>query len=42
MKSVAQFCLLPLLAQSMMDYILRRLALDYLPFQTRSAMGLYT
>jgi len=26
----------------MMDYIFRRLALDYLPFETRSAMGLYT
>ena len=30
------------MAQSMMDYIFRRLALDYLPFDTRSAMGLYT
>jgi len=30
------------IAQSMMDYIFRRLALDYLPFDTRSAMGLYT
>jgi len=30
------------IAQSMMDYIFRRLALDYLPFETRSAMGLYT
>ncbi|MDP1851217.1 MAG: vitamin B12-dependent ribonucleotide reductase [Candidatus Planktophila sp.] len=30
------------MAQSMMDYIFRRLALDYLPFETRSAMGLYT
>ena len=30
------------MAQSMMDYIFRRLALDYLPFESRSAMGLYT
>ena len=30
------------IAQSMMDYIFRRLALDYLPFETRSGMGLYT
>jgi ribonucleoside-diphosphate reductase alpha chain len=30
------------MAQSMMDYIFRRLALDYLPFEQRSAMGLYT
>jgi len=30
------------MAQSMMDYIFRRLALDYLPFETRSGMGLYT
>ena len=30
------------IAQSMMDYIFRRLALDYLPFDTRSALGLYT
>ncbi len=30
------------MAQSMMDYIFRRLALDYLPYETRSAMGLYT
>ena len=30
------------MAQSMMDYIFRRLALDYLPFETRSAMGLHT
>jgi ribonucleoside-diphosphate reductase alpha chain len=30
------------IAQSMMDYIFRRLALDYLPFDARSAMGLYT
>ena len=30
------------MAQSMMDYIFRRLALDYLPFESRSALGLYT
>ena len=30
------------MAQSMMDYIFRRLALDYLPFDTRSAYGIYT
>jgi len=30
------------MAQSMMDYIFRRLALDYLPFEQRSSMGLYT
>ena len=30
------------IAQSMMDYIFRRLALDYLPFETRSGMGLYS
>jgi ribonucleoside-diphosphate reductase alpha chain len=30
------------MAQSMMDYIFRRLALDYLPFDQRSAMGLLT
>lgn len=30
------------MAQSMMDYIFRRLALDYLPFETRSALGIYT
>ncbi len=30
------------MAQSMMDYIFRRLALDYLPFEERSAFGLYT
>jgi ribonucleoside-diphosphate reductase alpha chain len=30
------------MAQSMMDYIFRRLALDYLPFDSRSALGLYT
>jgi ribonucleoside-diphosphate reductase alpha chain len=26
----------------MMDYIFRRLALDYLPFEERAAMGLFT
>ncbi|MCX6427515.1 MAG: vitamin B12-dependent ribonucleotide reductase [Actinobacteria bacterium] len=30
------------IAQSMMDYIFRRLALDYLPFEARSGIGLYT
>jgi len=30
------------MAQSMMDYIFRRLALDYLPCEQRAAMGLYT
>jgi ribonucleoside-diphosphate reductase alpha chain len=30
------------MAQSMMDYIFRRLALDYLSFDTRSGMGLFT
>ena len=30
------------MAQSMMDYIFRRLALDYLPFETRAALGIYT
>ena len=30
------------MAQSMMDYIFRRLALDYLPFETRSEMGIHT
>jgi len=30
------------MAQSMMDYIFRRLALDYLPFEQRSGMGLFT
>ena len=29
-------------AQSIMDYIFRRLALDYLPFETRSEMGIFT
>ena len=30
------------MAQSMMDYIFRRLALDYLDFETRAAYGIYT
>jgi ribonucleoside-diphosphate reductase alpha chain len=30
------------MAQSIMDYIFRRLALDYLPFETRSAMGIHS
>jgi ribonucleoside-diphosphate reductase alpha chain len=30
------------MAQSMLDYIFRRLALDYLPFETRSALGIHT
>ncbi len=30
------------MSQSIMDYIFRRLALDYLPFETRAAMGIYT
>jgi len=30
------------MAQSMMDYIFRRLALDYLPADTRSAYGIFT
>ena len=30
------------MAQSIMDYIFRRLALDYLPFETRAAMGIYS
>jgi ribonucleoside-diphosphate reductase alpha chain len=30
------------MAQSIMDYIFRRLALDYLPFETRAALGLYS
>jgi len=30
------------MAQSMVDYIFRRLALDYLPFETRSALGIHT
>jgi ribonucleoside-diphosphate reductase alpha chain len=30
------------MAQSVLDYIFRRLALDYLDFDTRSAIGIYT
>jgi ribonucleoside-diphosphate reductase alpha chain len=30
------------MAQSIMDYIFRRLALDYMPFEQRSSMGIYT
>jgi ribonucleoside-diphosphate reductase alpha chain len=30
------------MAQSILDYIFRRLALDYLDFETRSALGIYT
>ncbi|HTY73515.1 MAG TPA: vitamin B12-dependent ribonucleotide reductase [Actinomycetes bacterium] len=30
------------MAQSVMDYIFRRLALDYLSFEERSALGIYT
>ncbi|MGH8833523.1 MAG: vitamin B12-dependent ribonucleotide reductase [Actinomycetes bacterium] len=30
------------LASSILDYIFRRLALDFLPFDTRSAMGIHT
>jgi ribonucleoside-diphosphate reductase alpha chain len=30
------------MAQSIMDYIFRRLALDYLPFDERAALGIYT
>lgn len=30
------------MAQSVMDYIVRRLALDYLSFETRAALGIYT
>ncbi|MEJ6608054.1 MAG: vitamin B12-dependent ribonucleotide reductase [Candidatus Planktophila sp.] len=30
------------MAQSIMDYIFRRLALDYMPFEARSEMGLFT
>ena len=30
------------MAQSMIDYIFRRLALDYLPFETRASLGIYT
>ena len=30
------------MAQSMMDYIFRRLALDYLPYEKRAALGIFT
>ncbi|WP_028659419.1 vitamin B12-dependent ribonucleotide reductase [Nocardioides insulae] len=30
------------MSQSIMDYIFRRLALDYLPFEERSALGIYS
>ncbi len=30
------------MSQSIMDYIFRRLALDYLPFDKRAALGIYT
>jgi ribonucleoside-diphosphate reductase alpha chain len=30
------------MAQSIMDYIFRRLALDYLPFEKRAALGIYS
>jgi ribonucleoside-diphosphate reductase alpha chain len=30
------------MAQSMMDYIFRRLALDHLPYDSRAALGIYT
>jgi ribonucleoside-diphosphate reductase alpha chain len=30
------------MAQSIMDYIFRRLALDFLPFDTRAALGIYS
>ncbi len=30
------------MASSIMDYVFRRLALDYLDFETRSALGIYT
>ena len=30
------------MAQSVLDYIFRRLALDYLPFETRAALGIHT
>jgi ribonucleoside-diphosphate reductase alpha chain len=30
------------MAQSVLDYIFRKLALDYLPFETRSSLGIYT
>ena len=30
------------MAQSILDYIFRRLALDYLPFEDRAELGIYT
>jgi ribonucleoside-diphosphate reductase alpha chain len=30
------------MSASIMDYVFRRLALDYLPFETRSALGIHT
>jgi ribonucleoside-diphosphate reductase alpha chain len=30
------------IAQSVMDYLFRRLALDYLPYETRSELGIFT
>ncbi len=30
------------MAQSIMDYIFRRLALDYLPYESRAGLGIYT
>jgi ribonucleoside-diphosphate reductase alpha chain len=30
------------MAKSLMDYIFRRLALDYLPYETRAAIGIYS
>ena len=30
------------MAQSMMDYIFRRLALDHLPYEKRAALGIFT
>lgn len=30
------------MSQSIMDYVFRRLALDHLPFETRSELGIYT
>ena len=30
------------IAQSMMDYIFRRLALDHLPYETRASLGIFT
>src|SRR5207245_9527539 len=30
------------MAQSVMDYIFRRLALDYLPYDTRAELGIFT